>query len=326
MQDARGQPISLGSGFFIDKDVVATNFHVIDQAAGGYGKVVGQSAKLNIKGIIALDAVHDLALLQLDSSSTPPLAVAPKLSVNIGDAVYAIGNPLGLEGTFSQGVVSSVRDVGSDRVLQITAPVSPGSSGGPVLDQIGSVVGVSFATVEKGQNLNFAIPSDYLATLRNKKSELRPFTAVPRAKLRTTLLDQIGNERPLAGLVGENLSYDSFGVQRGDFSFSLRNKLRENVGRVRGILVFYDVRGEPIDVYPINYGGVIPAGTAKRMTGYVDPSVERLNCPDGPFPNLPQPPRRPKGQSRISHPRFHSGVITCSRFTNADSIRHTRKP
>ena len=297
MQDARGQPISLGSGFFVDKNVVATNFHVIDGAAAGYANVTGQTAKLNIKGTVGVDAPHDLALLQLDSSSTLPLSIAPKQSVNIGDAVYALGNPKGLEGTFSQGIVSSLRTFGLDRLLQITAPISPGSSGGPVLDQSGTVVGVSFASIEKGQNLNFAIPSDYLAALQDAKTDLRPFTTIPRAKARTTLLDRIGNERPMAGVVGENLSYDGVSIQTGEFSFSVHNKLRDNVTGVYGIVMFYDVRGEPIDVYPINYRGMIPAGTAKRISGSVDRSVERLNCPpDRPFPYLPQPPRPPKGK------------------------------
>jgi S1-C subfamily serine protease len=295
MQDARGQPISLGSGFFVDKDVVATNFHVIDGAAAGYAKVTGRTAKLNIKGTVAVDALHDLALLQLDASSTLRLPVAPKLSVNIGDAVYAIGNPKGLEGTFSQGIVSSVRALGSDRILQITTPISPGSSGGPVLDQSGNVVGVSFASIEKGQNLNFAVPSDYLAALQLARIELRPFSVIPRAKLRTTLLDRIGNERPLAGIVGESLTYDGFG-QNGAFSLSLHNKLRENVTGVYGIVIFHDVADQPIDVYPINYSGMIPAGTAKRIKGYVDASVERLNCP---HPSSGSPPRSPTGKVEV---------------------------
>jgi S1-C subfamily serine protease len=294
MQDARGQTLSLGTGFFVDENVVATNFHVIDGAAGGYAKVAGQTAKLNIEGTVAVDALHDLALLQLNASSTLHLPVAPKLSANIGDPVYAIGNPKGLEGTFSQGIVSSVRSLGSDRILQITAPISPGSSGGPVLDQSGNVVGVSFASIEKGQNLNFAIPCDYLVALQNARTALRPFTTVPRAKARTTLLDRIGNERPMAGVVGENLTYDGVGIQTGQFSFSIYNKLRDNVATVYGICIFYDVQGEPIDVYPINYRGMILAGTAKRITGSVDRSVERLNCPDGLFP--PPPPRPPKAK------------------------------
>jgi hypothetical protein len=296
MHDARGQPISLGSGFFVVKDIVATNFHVIDGVAGGYAKVAGQTAKLNIKGTVGVDVLHDLALLQLDTSSTPYLGVAPKPSVNVGDAIYALGNPEGLEGTFSQGNVSSLRTFGLDRLLQITAPISPGSSGGPVLDQSGTVVGVSFASIEKGQNLNFAIPSDYLTALQNAKTDLRPFTMIPRAKARTTLLDRIGNERPVAGVVGENLTYDGVSIQTGEFSFSVHNKLRDNVTGVYGIVIFYDVGGEPIDVYPINYRSMIPAGTAKRISGSVDRSVERLNCPDRSFPYLSDPPRPPKGK------------------------------
>ena len=69
------------------------------------------------------------------------------------------GNPQGLEGTFSQGIVSSIRVLGADKILQITAPISPGSSGGPVLNEKGQVIGVSVATFRGGQNLNFAIPS-----------------------------------------------------------------------------------------------------------------------------------------------------------------------
>jgi S1-C subfamily serine protease len=302
MQDSHGQPVSLGSGFFIDKDVVATNFHVIDQAAGGYAKSIGDPTKLNIKGTLGIDVLHDLALLEIDSSVSSPLPVATKLSANVGDTVYAIGNPQGLEGTFSQGIVSSVRTFGSDRILQITAPISPGSSGGPVLDQTGTVVGVSFASIEKGQNLNFAIPCDYLAALQRKKTQLQPFTGTPRARLRSTLLGRIGNERPLAGVVGENLTYDSGILQQGEFSFSLHNKLRDNVTRVYGVIIFHDVRGQPIDVYPISYGGVIPAGTAKRIRGQVDPSVERLNAPmtdDFFYGSRPLEPRPPKGNVEL---------------------------
>ena len=295
IQDARGHLISLGSGFFVDKDVVATNFHVVEGAAAGYAKVRGGPPKLNVKGTVGVDALHDLALLEVDPSSTTALPVASKLSANIGDTVYAIGNPEGLEGTVSQGIISSLRTIGSDRLLQITAPISPGSSGGPILDQTGTVIGVSFASVEKGQNLNFAIPSDYLAALRREKAELQQFTTIPRAKLRTTLLDRIGNDRPLAGVVAENLTYDAVAVQSGEFSLSVHNKLRDNISDVYGIVVFHDLKGEPIDVYPIHYEGLIPAGTAKRIRGFVNESVERLNCPERAFAYVSDPPRPPKG-------------------------------
>jgi len=124
MNDDNGQPLCMGSGFFIDKDIVATNFHVIDQAASGYAKRVGESSKLIIKGIVGVDPLHDLALIQVAASAAPPLPIAAKLTVNVGDPVYAIGNPLGLEATFSPGVVSGFRESAGLRVLQMTAPIS----------------------------------------------------------------------------------------------------------------------------------------------------------------------------------------------------------
>src|SRR5262249_3421737 len=86
----------------------------------------------------------------------------------IGDEVYVVGNPEGLEGTFSQGIISSLR--GND-YIQITAPISHGSSGGPVLNKNGEVIGVAVGLIEEGQNLNFAIPVSKLTQLLNRKSD-----------------------------------------------------------------------------------------------------------------------------------------------------------
>ncbi len=134
MNDAHGQPLSIASAFFVDRDIVATNFHVTANAGGGFAKMPGQSARLAIKGIVALDAVRDLALLQLERTEAPALPVVSQLSIGIGDPVFVVGNPEGLEATFSQGIVSGFRQVGPTKLLQMTAPISPGSSGGPVLE------------------------------------------------------------------------------------------------------------------------------------------------------------------------------------------------
>jgi len=290
MQDDRGQPISLGSGFFVEKDIVATNYHVLEGATSGYAKITGQPAKLPIKGIVAVDPIHDLALLQLSGCSAAPLPVATTTSISTGDAVFAIGNPRGLEGTFSSGIVSSVRKIGSDRILQITAPISPGSSGGPVLDQTAIVVGVSVASITNGQNLNFAIPADYLGRLQKSKTELRPLKAVTQQKNGKTILHQLGSERAREGVAGNNLTYDDLSTASGRFSYSLQNRLPDPVKDVVGVIVFYSVDGEPLEIVPIRYDGVIPPGLAKRITGVVDVSVMRLNW------NLTAPPRRPKGK------------------------------
>ncbi len=287
-EDEQHQPLSLGSGFFINKNIVVTNLHVIDGAAGGYAKIIGEVAKLNIEGIAAIDSVHDLVLLQLSASAAVALPVARSITIATGDPIYAVGNPRGLEGTFSQGIVSSVRQIGSDRLLQITAPISPGSSGGPVLDQTGIVVGVSVASVTNGQNLNFAIPSEYVVALQGVKPDLRPLRGIPRAAPRKSLLDRIGTAQPKDGIIGTNLTYDH--GPSGFFSFSLQNQLRESVKNITGIIVFYSIKGEPLDIAKIEYNEVIPAGLARRLTGRVESSVEMLNAPDWQrtFPPKPQ--------------------------------------
>jgi len=155
MEDANGQSISLGSGFFVRDGEIASNLHVVEGAARGYAKLVGEKTKYDIEGITAVDPERDLVILKISGGRSERLALGDSDIVQVGESVYAVGNPQGLEGTFSQGIVSSIREVGTDKLLQITAPISPGSSGGPVLNGKGEVIGVSVATFSGGQNLNF---------------------------------------------------------------------------------------------------------------------------------------------------------------------------
>lgn len=163
MEDVNGQPLSLGSGFFVGDGEIASNLHVVEGAVRGYAKLVGQKTKYDIEGVAAVDLRRDLVILKV-SARLPMLRLGNSDAVQVGEPVYVVGNPQGLEGTFSQGIVSSVREVATEKLLQITAPISPGSSGGPVLNGKGEVIGVSVATFKGGQNLNFAIPSNYLKT------------------------------------------------------------------------------------------------------------------------------------------------------------------
>jgi hypothetical protein len=170
-----------GSGFFVRPDVVATNYHVVKDGIQGYVKLVGQEIKLEIAGLAGLDRSNDLALLKLRRSAGAPLKVVNNVGIGVGDQIFVVGNPKGLEGTFSAGLVSSIRKEGSDSLLQITAPISPGSSGGPVLNDQGEVVGVAVGGIAEGQSLNFAIPSSYLLNLLNKSAALLPLAAASSA-------------------------------------------------------------------------------------------------------------------------------------------------
>jgi hypothetical protein len=164
-QDAHGQPISIGSGFVLGNGQVATNCHVIAGAASGFVRLVDRSTKYQIVGTLAVDEVHDLVVVAATGLEAPGLHLAENDEVAVGDKVYAIGNPQGLEGTFSEGIISAIRRVGGNRVLQMTAPISQGSSGGPVLNGNGEVIGIAVSTFTGGQNLNLAIPVSFLIGL-----------------------------------------------------------------------------------------------------------------------------------------------------------------
>ena len=194
MQLANGR--SLGSGFFIEDGLIATNYHVIKDAKRGIAKLVGQEEQFAIDGYVAIDKDHDLAILKVTGLHAPALPLGNSDNVQVGETVYAVGNPRGLEGTFSPGAISSVRSgdntVIRGKILQITAPISPGSSGGAVLNNRGQVIGIAVATRVDGQNLNFAIPSNYLDKLREQSANpalAKTFAEDTPSKAKNFLLD-----------------------------------------------------------------------------------------------------------------------------------------
>jgi len=161
-QDNQGNPIALGSGFIVAKGLAITNLHVLKRASEASVHVAGTRLNLSVGGVLSVDREHDLCVLQIDDSSIPVLQIAEK-SPNVGEEVFAFGNPRGLEGTVSKGVVSGLRkDMG---LLQIDAPISPGSSGGPIVNSRGQVVGVTVSSLTNGQSINFAIPSQFIIRL-----------------------------------------------------------------------------------------------------------------------------------------------------------------
>jgi len=261
MNDTSGQPLCIGSGFFISEGVVATNAHVIEGAGGGTAKLVGATQTYPILGILALDRHADLALVKV-SVAAPALHLSDAPVPVVGDSVYVIGNPLGLEGTFSQGIVSGIRTAGTDSLIQMTAPISPGSSGGPVLDGAGDVVGVAVATFKEGQNLNLAVPVSYLAHLfETRSTSAAPFpTTANQSAKPATILDGLGT-RTEEGVIATDL-----GV--GDTGYSLRlvNRLPVQVSHIDVVVVFYDKStGEPYDFDRFEYTKSIPAGLAKPI-------------------------------------------------------------
>jgi hypothetical protein len=168
----------VGSGFFVGKNIIATNFHVINGAYSASCYLNNSTSKYKIDGYLGYDKESDLILLQVSGLNMPFVKISAN-NVTPGQKVFVIGSPIGLPATISDGIVSGLRSFNGIKLIQITAPISHGSSGGPVLNNNGEVIGVSVGQISEGQNLNFAIPIINLERLLNqKKSYCTPISSL----------------------------------------------------------------------------------------------------------------------------------------------------
>jgi len=158
-------PTGLGSGFIAAADgKIATNYHVV-RGVTRASIVTSDRVEHEDVEVIALDEVHDVAILRIGAQKLQPLTLGDSSLAKAGEHVVAIGNPLGLGSTVSDGLLSAIRELPHLTVLQISAPISPGSSGGPVFNDRGEVIGVSTFLLSGGQNLNFPIPINVVKPL-----------------------------------------------------------------------------------------------------------------------------------------------------------------
>ena len=162
---------SLGTGFYIDDSgTVVTNYHVIQDCSSAY-VTTSDGGTYEVKNVLGYSEELDIALLETTKANST--AVETCTSVTTGETVYVLGSSLGLTGTFSEGLVSTAeRTVGEVPYIQISAPISHGNSGGPVVNSMGQVIGIASAGFEEGQNLNLALP--------------------------ITIVDQISTEQPIS--------------------------------------------------------------------------------------------------------------------------------
>lgn len=278
--DASGQPLALGSGFLVGDGEIATNLHVIEGAAAARIKLIGQSETYSAAGVLGADTTADLALIKVNGLSAAPLQLRESGEATVGEQVFAVGNPEGLEGTFSQGIVSGLRTVSTDKLIQITAPISPGSSGGPVIDSTGRVIGIAVATYREGQNLNFAVPVSYLRALiaQSAGGSAAPLATVDSNSSSHSFVAQMGNAA-VTGVTGGKFLWESeFGgpMLGSGYSFTVSNHLGQPVEDIYGLVIFYAQDGTPLDAETFDYRGEIPPGLGRRITGGADPSVKEM--------------------------------------------------
>ncbi|MFQ5708145.1 MAG: trypsin-like peptidase domain-containing protein [bacterium] len=162
--------LAQGSGFLVSNDRVITSRHVLVQAFGGKVKL-NDRTECAIRGVLAEDTARDLILLQIDPvlESIAPLELFDGLPQE-GERVLVVGSPMGFGQSLSDGIVAAIRKINTvGQIIQITAPISSGSSGSPVVNMDGQVVGIATVQILQGQNLNFAIPGEYARHLHPHK-------------------------------------------------------------------------------------------------------------------------------------------------------------
>ncbi len=182
-----------GSGFLVDESgLVLTNFHVIRDATSASVRLSSGDVYDQVT-ILAIDERRDMAALRIPGFALPSLELGNSDSVRIGSAAIAIGSPLGLENTVSTGIVSGRRsEPAGYQLLQLTAPASSGSSGGPVMSRDGLVIGIATSQMRSGQNLNFAVPINYA------RGMLSQINGEPVAVLSATPSPRAGGAREMA--------------------------------------------------------------------------------------------------------------------------------
>jgi Trypsin-like peptidase domain len=192
VKDSTQKPTKFGTGFFVSDDgKLVTNAHVVEGAISAEAKLE-TGATYNIAGVLKAAPEKDLVLLQADARSVPFLKVAKAALPEVGTPIVVVGSPFGLEGTVSNGIISAQRVAEkNDQMLQMTAPVSPGSSGSPVVDSEGKVVGVATFVLRQGQALNFARPIVYVSELLDQAAaaEAQPLWTVTSDAKRIVLND-----------------------------------------------------------------------------------------------------------------------------------------
>jgi S1-C subfamily serine protease len=231
--DRFGNPLALGSGFFIaDGSVIVSNHHVVEGAASLSARTAGGHI-FQIDTALAVDPEHDLVLLESPEIG-PPLELQ-LADPEIGIPVLAIGNPSGLEGTISAGIVSGLRSKDSQTYYQITAPISPGSSGGPVVNERSEVIGVATFFLREAQALSFAVPAREIARLLPNRSRLA-LRDIPSGATPDDPTEESPENSPLTGNWTGSLEQELGGASA---TFRIFMKLFQEDTQVSGLSILF---------------------------------------------------------------------------------------
>ena len=229
----------LGSGFIVSEDgQIITNYHIVKKAKKIFVKLKNNRVYNHVR-LISFDSGKDIAVLKIDARHLKKVQLGNSSEVKIGQRVITIGNPLGLESSIADGLISSLReDERGHTILQISVPLSSGSSGGPLFNLDGEVVGITTASLLNGQNLNFAVPINYARSLLKGEVDTPKTKDAPRRNLarRVTLKDK----RQLHYEQSEHFEF--YQVQPSDTLYGLSKKFDTTVTRLMSLNELLDTK------------------------------------------------------------------------------------
>jgi len=259
--DENDQPMSLGSAFIINDDGdVATNYHVLEGSTKAILKTTNgdKGIILNVK---SYSLELDLIIAETTLKNIKPVSLGDSDVISIGEDIVAIGNPAGLEGSISKGIISGIRNIDSYKYIQITAPISPGSSGGPVFKLSGKVIGIATACLEFGQSLNFAMPINYLNSMKIERKKL---SSLPK-KLNNRYLKK---ENSYLQLVDIHYEYNSDYFKEHLFRifFSIKNSSYYSINNILLFFVYKNFSGEVISYSSKKYTDSILPQLAQQFS------------------------------------------------------------
>ena len=212
--DASGRAVAFGSGVVVDRGAVITNCHVVSRAVSVQVKL---GADVRSGTVDVADEELDLCRVGVAGLDAPAIQVGSVGALRTGQRVYAIGAPQGLDLTISEGIVSSLREVQGGTVIQTTAPVSRGSSGGGLFDASGRLVGIVTFQHRYGQNLNFALPADWIGEMRTRKAS--GGTAAAASPGAPVAAPRASSDSPVAMIVGTWACFGSVSGRSGTYIY-----------------------------------------------------------------------------------------------------------
>jgi S1-C subfamily serine protease len=275
--DGSGRTTMVGSGIVVDRGAVITNCHVVSRASTVQVKL---GSDLHRGSVEVADEELDLCRLSVPGLDAPAVQVGTVGSLRTGQRVYAIGAPQGLDLTISEGIVSSLREVPGGTVIQTTAPVSRGSSGGGLFDASGRLVGIVTFQHRYGQNLNFALPADWIGEMRARRASTGSSVSSGEVGGSAGVAQRSADKSPASLIVGTWQCFGSVSGRSGTYTYGSDGMvtLVTNDGlRGRGR---YDVSGRSVR-YSMSNGSftyAIEHLDGARMVLNIGSAGQRLAC------------------------------------------------